>query len=90
MKKLGIFDSIYFRGKSNFEDDGTQNYLVFQTVYRYFKTVSANDSNILSWKSKELSDESIKPPSTSNKMLNLSVNYAGTKARVKFNGDCLK
>ena len=52
--------------------------------------VSANDSNILSWKSKGLSDENIKPPSTSNKMLNPSVNYVSTKARAKFNGDCLK
>ena len=59
-------------------------------TYRYFKTVSINDSNILSWKSKGLFDESIKPPSTSNEMLNPSVNYVGTKARVKFNGDCLK
>ena len=65
MKKLETFDSIYFRGKSHFEDDGTQNYLVFQTVSRYFKTVSANNSNILSWKSKGLSDESIKAPTTS-------------------------
>ena len=70
MKKLETFDSIYFRGKSYFEDDGTQNYLVFQTVYRYFKTVGANDSNILLWKSKGLPDESIKPPSISNKMVN--------------------
>ena len=52
--------------------------------------VSANDSNILSWKSKGLSDENIKPPSTSNKTLNPSVNYVGTKAIAKFNGDCLK
>ena len=89
-KKLETFDSIYFRGKSHFEDDGTQNYLVFQTVNRYFETVSANDSNILSWKSKGLSDESIKPPSTSDKMLNPSVKYVGTKARVEFKGDCLK
>ena len=36
-----------------------------------------------------MSDEGI-PPSTSNKMLNLSVHYVGTKARVKLNGDCLK
>ena len=59
LKKLETFDSIYFRGKSNFEDDGTQNYLVFQTVSRYFKTAKDNDSNILSWKSKGLSDESL-------------------------------
>ena len=39
---------------------------------------------------KGLSDESIKSPSTSNKMLNPSVNDVGTKTRVKFNGDCLK
>ena len=68
-KKLEIFDSIYFCGKRHFEDDGTQNYLVFQRVYRYFKTVSPNDINILSWKSKRLSDESINPLSTSNKYL---------------------
>ena len=46
-------------------------------AYKYFKTVSINNSNILSWKSKGLSDESIKPPSTSNKMLNPSANYVG-------------
>ena len=90
MKKLERFGSIYFRGKRHFEDDGILNYLVFQTVSRFFKTVSANDSNILLWKSKGLSDESIKPPTTSNKMLNPSLDFVGTKARVKFNGDCLK
>ena len=46
LKKLETFDSIYFLDKSYFEDDGTQNYLVFQIAYRYFKTVSANGSNI--------------------------------------------
>ena len=33
MKKLETFDSIYFLGKRHFEDDGTQNYLAFQTVF---------------------------------------------------------
>ena len=37
-----------------------------------------------------MSDESIKPPTTSNKMLNPSLDFVGTKLRVKFNGDCLK
>ena len=67
MKKLETFDSIYFRGKRHFEDGGTKNWLVFLTVSRYFKTVTANNSNILSWKSKGLSDESIKAPTTSKK-----------------------
>ena len=37
-----------------------------------------------------MSDESIKPPSTSLKILNPSVNYVATKARAEINGDCLK
>ena len=64
--------------------------MVLQPLQRYFKTVSANYGNILSCKSKGLSDESIKLPSTSNKMLNSSLDYVGTKAIVKFNEDCLK
>ena len=66
------------------------NWLVFQTVGRYFKTVSANNSKILSWKSKGLSDKSIKPNTISNKILNPSVDFFGTITKVKFDGDCLK
>ena len=36
-----------------------------------------------------MSDECIKLPSTSNKMVNPSLDYVRPKARVKFNGDCL-
>ena len=90
MQKLQIFDSIYFRGKSHFEDDGTQNYLVFQTTQRYFKTVGNTNDHILSWKSKGLSDENIKPPSTSTNIFNPSLNYIGTKTRVEFKGRYLK
>ena len=32
LKKLKAFDSIYFRSKSHFEEDGTQNYLVLQPI----------------------------------------------------------
>ena len=71
LEKLHTFDSIYFRGESHFENDGTQNYLVFQRPYKYFKSVSNTNNNILSWKSEGLFDESIKPPSTSNNILAL-------------------
>ena len=37
-----------------------------------------------------MSNENIKPPTTSNEMLNPSLDYADTKTRVKFNGDYLK
>ena len=65
LNKLKTFDSGYFIGKSNFEEDGTQNYLVFQPMYRYFKMITNTDC-ILSWKSKGLSAVSITPPTTSD------------------------
>ena len=46
--------------------------------------MSFNDSNTLSSKSKGLSDESIKPPFTSNITFNPSLNYVGNKVRLKF------
>ena len=50
---------------------------------RYFKKIS-NTKHIPVEKSKGLSDESIKPSTTSNNSLALSLNYIGTKTRVKF------
>ena len=88
LNKLKTFDSGYFIGKSYF-GDGTQNYLVFQPLYRYFKVIT-NTDYISSWKSKGLSTESIKPPATSDNSLNPKLNYYGTKTRVKFTGSCLK
>ena len=46
---------------------------------------------VLSWKSKELSDNTIKPPSTSDNSLTTTINYYyPSKIRVKFTGRCLK
>ena len=89
MNKLKTFDSSYFIGKSHFEEDGTQHYLVFQPIIRYFKVIT--DTNyISSWKSKGLSAESIKPSTTSDNSLIPELNYYGNKVRVKFTGSCLK
>ena len=43
--KLQAFDSSYFRDKSHFVDeDSTQNYLVFQPMFRFFKNIgNGND-----------------------------------------------
>ena len=79
----------YFIGKSHFVEDGAQNYLVFQPIFRYFK-MNANNDYISSWKSKGLSAESIKPPTTSDNSLTPVLNYYGNKVRVKFTGSCLK
>ena len=62
--KLKTFDSSYFIGKSHFEEDGTQSYLVFQSLNRYFAMIANTDYASL-WKSKGLSAETIKPPTTS-------------------------
>ena len=37
---METFDSNYFRGKNYFEEDGTQNYLVFQSMHNYFKRIA--------------------------------------------------
>ena len=52
LMKLKTFDSSDFIGKSHFEEDGTQNYLVFQPMYRYFKHIVdvGNGSYIYNWK----------------------------------------
>ena len=67
-KKLKTFASSYFRGKSHFEEDGTQNYLVFQPINKYFKVI-ANKLYISSLKSKGLSYETNKPSVTSDNSL---------------------
>ena len=83
----------YFIGKNYFGEDGTQNYLVFQPIFRYFKINTAINvaDYVLSWKSKGLSDETIKPPSTSDNSLTPALSYyRASKIRVKFTGSCLK
>ena len=59
---------------------------------KYFKlnSVVGVTDYVLSWQSKRLSNESIKPPTTSDNSLTPALNYYGTKTRVKFTGSCLK
>ena len=72
LNKLKTFDSGYFIGKSHFEEDGTQNYLVFQPIIRYFKLIANTD--ISSWKSKRLSDENITLPTEVDNSTNPKLN----------------
>ena len=93
IKKLQTFDSSYFRGKNCFEEVGAQNYLVFQPIFKSFKiNIINNAANyVLLWKSKGLSDETIKPPATSDNSLAPALSYYyPSKIRVKFTGTCLK
>ena len=91
-KKLKTFDLSYFKGKTHFEENGTQNYLVFQPMYRYFKRAAGVGSGnyIYFWKSKGLSDERINSIIICNYSITPELSHYGTKARVKFSGSCLK
>ena len=71
-KKLKTFDLGYFIGKSHFNEDGAQNYLVFQSILKYF---ILNSNWIAKWKSKGLSNESLEVVSTSNNSLTPSVMF---------------
>ena len=79
----------YFISKSYFDEDGTQNYLVFYTIDKDSKVI-INTDYVWSWKSKGLSSWSIKPPITSDNSLTPALKNYGLKARVKFTENCLK
>ena len=81
---LQAFDSSYFQGKNHFQDDGTENYLVFQLIYRFLKKLITDHISVQS--SKGLSNESIKPPATSDNSLAPPLNHIGFRTRIKF--DC--
>ena len=89
IKKLKTVDLSCFIGKSHFEEDGTQNYLVFQSLKKYFKVITKTDY-VSSLKSKGLSPETTKPPSTSDNSLTSVVSYYSNKTRKKITGSCLK
>ena len=89
IKKLQTFDLSYFRGKNHFDEDGTQNYFVFLPIGRYFRLIP-NKKYISSWKSKGLSDGTIKPYATSDNSLTPWIDYYDTKIRLQFSKSCFK
>ena len=90
LNKLKTFDSSYYNGKSYFEEDGKPNYFIFQPLNKYFKMSDSDSNDILSWTSKGLSNEIIKPPTTPNNNLYPNLYYQGTKTIVSFPGAYLK
>ena len=87
INKLQAYDLNYFKGKQYFDKgSGKQNYLVFLPTRKYFKlsSVVGVTDYILLWQSKGLSNESTKPPTTSNNGLNPRLSCYGTKVRAQF------
>ena len=89
LKKLKTLDLSYFIGKSHFEEDGTQNYLVFQPLNKYFNIIPNKKYNS-SWQSKGIPDKTIKSPATFDNSPTPLVDYLGYKISIKFTGSCLK
>ena len=80
----------YMSGNIMFDGaDGSQAYLIFQSVHKYIKII-ANTIYISEWKSKGLSDESIKPFVTSDNSLTPLIDYYDYNIRLKFNGSILR
>ena len=92
LTKLKTFDLSYFKGKVHFEEDGTQNYLVFQRVQKYFKRIAGVGSGnyIYFWKSRGLSDKRINSNTAFNHSITQELSYYGTETRVELNASCLK
>ena len=83
LNKLKTFDSSYYNGKSYFEEDGRPNYLIFQPLNKYVKLCGDNLYYVLSW-------TCFITPAISNNILNPTLHYRGTKAKVSFSRACLK
>ena len=83
----------YYRGKQYCDEgSGKKNYLVFLPITKYLtlnSVVNAADY-VLSWQSKGLSNESIKPPTATDNDLTPKLSYYGTKTKITFTRSCLK
>ena len=92
--KDGIYEleriTSYFRGKNYFDGDGTQNYLVFQGVYKYFEDVDVSKTIINhanSWISKVLYDEK---NSSISGFTHPFIEYTNARIKLKFDGSILR
>ena len=88
INRLKKISKEYIAVKYLSEENGIQNYLVFQLMSKYLK-VPNNKNYVLECKSKGISAESVKTPATVNNILNPLLEY-DNKLKLKFNRSCLK
>ena len=90
-KKLQTFDSSLFIGQTYFNNDGSQNYLIFQPIYKTITAFSGLPDIMPKWKSKGLSNEKFMPSFTSNNSLSPKLVWMNnSRIRLEFIGGCLK
>ena len=75
---LSAWNMLFDGGDSYLSSLSNQAYLIFQPVYKYFKFITGT---IISWKSKGLSDQSIKSPTTSDNSLTPLIIYYDYKIK---------
>ena len=92
IEKLPQINQNIYLLKSHFEEDGAEDYLVFQPIERYFKRIAGvgNSSYMFYRKSKGLSDERINSIKTFSYSITPNLSYHGIKIGVEFNGSCLE
>ena len=81
-------DLSYFKGKNYFDEDGAQNYLVFQSTLKYL-TLNDNNKYITKWKSKGLSNEDLEFVYASRAIITPEINYNENKLWLNFIGSIL-
>ena len=78
-------------GRRYFDNDGSQNYLVFQPIYIIFTRSDSDTKTIIPLKSRGLSSEIIKLPTKSDNIPASKLKRVhNSKIAIKFDGGCLK
>ena len=63
-EKITMIDLGFLLGKNYFNNDRSQNYLVFQPICNTFTMSAGHTETTIAWKSKGLSNESTTHPTT--------------------------
>ena len=66
-----------------FADNYSQNHFVCQPLYRCFTTLG-NSNTVTGWKFKGFSDETVKPPTTPDYILDPELTYTNDETWVTF------
>ena len=88
--KLQTFDLRCFNYKSYFDNDWSQNYLIFQPIYNTCTRLAGDTETIIALKSKRLSDEIINPATLLGNVLAPKLKWIhNSKISAKFKDGCL-
>ena len=91
LKKLQTYHSSLFACQSYFLNDGSQNLLIYQPIFKTFTALAGLSDTIVEWKSKGVLNEKIKPPITAIHSFSPKLTWMNnSRRRTRFTGNCLK